>query len=106
MLGLERAVGIASSEELVRILINERYLVGVDFHHDNIIDVSVNVYAFVRLLMLYISRFPLNSSTRCDFQANYEQLASVLNTTTGEQICYFHDSKSLVREIVDLRMAV
>lgn len=41
-LDLEPARGVDSSEALVNLLINERYLVGLDFHHDSIIDVSMN----------------------------------------------------------------
>lgn len=41
LLELEDPVGVASSEALVQLMVNDKYLVGLDFHHDNIVDVSV-----------------------------------------------------------------
>lgn len=42
MLYLDHGVGVDTSEELVRALINDDFLVGLEFHHDNINEVGIH----------------------------------------------------------------
>ncbi|KAG4071964.1 hypothetical protein HA402_006125 [Bradysia odoriphaga] len=49
LLGLETALGLNSIEDLDRTLINERYLAGLIFHHDNVVDIPDNLEYSIRL---------------------------------------------------------